>query len=65
MSKTGELYLHVHHIHELSNVGSDSPDTVVALCPNCHYRIHNGEDGDEFTQSLLEYVQSIEGEISE
>lgn len=34
ISKTGEPYLHAHHIHELSNGGSDSPDTVVALCPN-------------------------------
>lgn len=59
-SKTGEPYLHAHHIHELSDGGSDTPDTVIALCPNCHYRVHHGEDGDEYNQELLEAVQMIE-----
>jgi DNA-directed RNA polymerase subunit M/transcription elongation factor TFIIS len=59
-SKTGEPYLHAHHIHELSDGGSDTPDTVVALCPNCHYRIHHGEDGDEYNQELLQIVQEKE-----
>ncbi|MCQ4334240.1 HNH endonuclease [Natronomonas sp. F2-12] len=59
-SKTGEPYLHAHHIHELSDEGSDTPDTVVGLCPNCHYRIHHGEDGNEFNQELLEQVQRLE-----
>jgi 5-methylcytosine-specific restriction endonuclease McrA len=59
-SKTGEPYLHAHHIHELSDGGSDTIDTVVALCPNCHYRVHHGEDGDEYNQELLEIVQAKE-----
>jgi predicted HNH restriction endonuclease len=59
-SKTGEPYLHAHHIHELSEGGSDTIDTVIALCPNCHYRVHHGEDGDEFNKELLEIVQSKE-----
>jgi 5-methylcytosine-specific restriction endonuclease McrA len=61
-SKTGEPYLHAHHIHELSDGGSDTVDTVVALCPNCHYRVHHGEDGDEYNQELLEVVQRLENE---
>jgi hypothetical protein len=56
-SKSGEPYLHAHHIHELSNRGSDTPDTVVALCPNCHYRVHHGEDGDEYNAELYREVQ--------
>lgn len=59
-SKTGEPYLHAHHIHELSDEGSDTPDTVVGLCPNCHYRVHHGEDGDEFNKELLEKIQRSE-----
>lgn len=59
-SKTGEPYLHAHHIHELSDGGSDTPDTVVALCPNCHYRVHHGEDGGEYNADLLRIVQRIE-----
>jgi len=59
-SKTGEPYLHAHHIHELSNGGSDTPDTVVALCPNCHYRVHHGENGEAYNKNLLEIVKTIE-----
>ncbi|MCQ4334760.1 HNH endonuclease [Natronomonas sp. F2-12] len=56
----GGPYLHAHHIHEISDSGSDTVDTVAAICPNCHYRIHHGEDGDEYNKSLLEKIQSIE-----
>jgi len=59
-SKTGEPYLHAHHVHELSNGGSDTPDTVIALCPNCHYRVHHGEDGEEYNQELRETLNDIE-----
>lgn len=59
-STTGEPYLHVHHIHELSDGGSDTPDTVIALCPNCHYRVHHGEDGDDYNDELLAVVKEKE-----
>lgn len=62
ISNTGRPYLHAHHIHELSSGGSDTPDTVVALCPNCHYRVHHGTDGERFNQKLLKRVQDIESE---
>jgi predicted RNA-binding protein with TRAM domain/5-methylcytosine-specific restriction endonuclease McrA len=61
-SKTGEPYLHAHHIHELSDGGADTPDTVVALCPNCHYRVHHGSDGEEYNQKLLSIVRELESD---
>lgn len=60
-SVTGEPYLHAHHIDELSDGGSDTPETVVALCPNCHYRVHHGKDGEEFNQELRTKLVEIEG----
>ena len=36
----GEPYLEVHHIVWLSRGGTDTIDNVVALCPNCHRKIH-------------------------
>ena len=63
-SKTGKPYLHSHHIHELSDGGSDTPDTVAAICPNCHYRVHHGEDGDKYNQDLLNIVQELERDLS-
>jgi|GEM_PF-2178133 len=59
-SVTGDPYLHAHHVHELSQGGSDTPDTVIALCPNCHYRVHHGEDGEEYNQYLQEKVKDLE-----
>lgn len=59
-SATGEPYLHAHHINELSAGGSDTPDTVVALCPNCHYQVHHGEDGDKYNKKLAKVVERKE-----
>ena len=59
-SKTGDPYLHAHHVHELSDGGSDTVDTVIALCPNCHYTVHHGEDGEKYNQKLLEKIQRLE-----
>lgn len=36
----GNPYLEVHHITPLSKGGHDRIDNVVALCPECHRRIH-------------------------
>lgn len=58
----GDPYLHAHHIHELSDGGSDTVDTVAAICPNCHYRIHHGNDGDAYNQSLREKIRAIEND---
>jgi len=39
-NKNGEPYLETHHIKWLSNGGADSIDNTVALCPNCHRKMH-------------------------
>lgn len=57
----GEPYLHAHHVNELSEGGSDSPENVVALCPNCHYRVHHGRDGVEYNEVLIEKLAELEG----
>lgn len=38
--KKGNPYLEVHHIIWLSRGGEDSTNNTVALCPNCHARMH-------------------------
>jgi 5-methylcytosine-specific restriction protein A len=46
-NKNGEPYLETHHIKPLSKAGTDTIDNTVALCPNCHRRLHvlnNKED---------------------
>jgi hypothetical protein len=36
----GNPFLEVHHIKYLSKGGTDTIDNVIALCPNCHRKIH-------------------------
>lgn len=36
----GEPYLEVHHVKWLADGGADSIKNVVALCPNCHRKMH-------------------------
>ena len=38
--KKGNPYLEVHHVIWLSRGGEDSTTNTVALCPNCHTRMH-------------------------
>ena len=38
--KDGKPYLESHHIVWLSEGGADSIDNTVALCPNCHRKMH-------------------------
>jgi len=39
-NKAGEPYLETHHIIWLSEGGEDSIENTVALCPNCHRKMH-------------------------
>ena len=39
-TRQGEPYLEIHHIDRLSRGGSDTIENTVALCPNCHRKMH-------------------------
>lgn len=53
-SKNGRPFLEVHHLKMLGDEGADHPDNVIALCPNCHRRVHEGRDGHQFNEELIE-----------
>lgn len=38
--KNGKPYLETHHIEWLARGGKDRIENTVALCPNCHRRVH-------------------------
>ena len=40
-NKYGEPYLECHHIKRLADNGDDDHYNAVALCPNCHRRMHS------------------------
>jgi 5-methylcytosine-specific restriction protein A len=58
--RDGSPYLEPHHIRRLSDGGPDHPAFVIALCPNCHRRVHAGEDGDTYNTTLLARMQQIQ-----
>jgi 5-methylcytosine-specific restriction protein A len=45
--KSGEPYLEVDHVEWLANGGADTIENTVALCPNCHRKIHIVQDADD------------------
>lgn len=46
-NKSGKPYLETHHIEWLSNGGSDTIENTVALCPNCHRKMHIVNDEND------------------
>jgi len=58
--KDGSPYLEPHHIRRLSDGGPDHPAFVIALCPNCHRRVHVGADGDTYNAMLLTRMAGIQ-----
>ena len=43
-TKEGKPFLEVHHYIPLSMDGKDELSNTLALCPNCHRRMHYGHD---------------------
>jgi 5-methylcytosine-specific restriction protein A len=63
IGRDGHPYLEVHHIHRVSDGGPDHPGGVIALCPNCHRRVHYGQDGDTYNEMLAQRVVEVEEQL--
>lgn len=46
-NKSGEAYLECHHIRWLARGGADEVYNAVALCPNCHRKMHVLDEPDD------------------
>jgi hypothetical protein len=55
----GSPFLEVHHVKMLSDGGSDKITNAVALCPNCHRRLHHSADREFFARSIYQRVQRL------
>ena len=63
ISKTdGKPYLEPHHTTRLADGGPDHPGHVIALCPDCHRRVHHGLDGSAYNDELIAKLKVIEGD---
>ena len=56
--KNGEPYLEVHHINWLSKGGQDTISNAIALCPNCHSKMHVVND-----ESDINYLKNKKNNI--
>jgi 5-methylcytosine-specific restriction enzyme A len=45
-------YLEAHHTLRRSDSGPGNRSTVIALCPNCHARVHRGLAGGDYNEEL-------------
>jgi 5-methylcytosine-specific restriction protein A len=43
----GEPYLETHHIEWMAKGGEDTVENTVALCPNCHRKMHVIDDEND------------------
>ena len=45
--KNGDPYLECHHVVWLKNHGVDEVTNAVALCPNCHRKMHSLDNKED------------------
>jgi len=59
-NQDGKPYLETHHIVWVSQGGSDTMDNTVALCPNCHRKMHvlNLKEDKEYLKAVIEREKS-------
>lgn len=60
VDRQGSPFLEVHHIKYLSQKGTDTIDNVVALCPNCHRKIHLLELDEDFKKIQEKALRNME-----
>lgn len=57
--KSGKPYLESHHVITLADNGPDAIYNTVAICPNCHRKIHvlnNKEDMEKLTKIIMKHL---------
>ena len=62
-TRNGTPYLEVHHLKPISQGGSDHPENVAAVCPNCHRRTEKSKDSDIFNNAIIKKILAKEKKI--
>ena len=57
VTNKNEPYLESHHVISLSNGGYDSIVNTVALCPNCHRKMHYGNNNKQNLKKLKDKIK--------
>jgi 5-methylcytosine-specific restriction enzyme A len=59
-SDDGSPFLETHHMKRLADDGPDVVENAVAICPNCHRRLHYSAERLEFAEQVFEKVKRLE-----
>lgn len=59
VDETGEPFLEVHHVRPLAEGGPDQPDNAVAVCPNCHRRLHHGANKENARLATIAKIERL------
>jgi 5-methylcytosine-specific restriction endonuclease McrA len=62
-TRNGTPYLEVHHLKPISQGGSDHPENVAAVCPNCHRRTEKSKDSDIFNNAIIKKILAKEKKL--
>jgi len=52
-------FLEVHHIRHLADRGSDTISNAIAICPNCHRRLHYSLGAAELVETLYSKIDRL------
>jgi predicted HNH restriction endonuclease len=53
-------YLEIHHVKQLADNGPDTPQNVVAVCPNCHKELHFGVNREKIISKIYKKIKRLE-----
>jgi 5-methylcytosine-specific restriction enzyme A len=56
---SGRPYLEVHHVLRLADGGPDVVENAIALCPNCHRRLHYAADAENYRCRMIASVERL------
>jgi len=57
--ENGHPFLEIHHIKPLSEGGSDTITNTIAICPNCHRKLHLGINRKKITELLYGKINRL------
>jgi 5-methylcytosine-specific restriction enzyme A len=63
LTRRGHPFLEAHHIRRRADGGPDHPRWVIALCPNCHRRVHHSADGESYNRNLADVAGQREADL--
>ena len=58
----GDFYLEVHHLRRLADGGSDTITNAIAVCPNCHRKLHYGAERESLIEEIYQQIGRLNKE---